>query len=82
MMGSRIWKHTFWVALAERSVSTAAQAAILALGAGQLNALDADWKTVGGFALGGGILAALKGLAVNASTQDGPGLTLAERVNH
>ena len=78
----KIWTSTFWLALAERSVSTAAQAAILALGAGQLNALEADWQTVGGFALGGAVLAALKGLAVNAATEDGPGLTLAERVQH
>ena len=44
----------------ERAITTAAQSALLALGAGQLNALHADWVTVGGFAAGGFVLALLK----------------------
>lgn len=53
----------FLIDLLERSVSTAAQAALLAIGADQLNAVEADWLTVLGFAAGGAILSVLKGLA-------------------
>lgn len=73
MMGDALWTKKFWKALAERSVSTAAQSALLAFGAGQLNVLDADWTVVAGFAAGGAVLSALKGLAFNAANGDGPG---------
>lgn len=75
-----MWTLAFWKATAERAISTAAQSAILVFGADQVNALDADWKTVAGFALGGAVLSALKSLAVNAATGDGPGVTDAELV--
>ena len=52
----------YYTDLVDRAVKSAAQAAILALGADQLNVLDADWKTVGGFALGGAVLSALTNL--------------------
>jgi len=48
---------------AERALSTAAQSAILVLGADQLDAINADWRTVGGFALGGAVLSLLKAIA-------------------
>lgn len=51
------WRDTF-----ERMCSTAAQAALLVLGADAIDALRADWETVGGFALGGAVLALLKAL--------------------
>lgn len=76
-----MWTKTFWKATAERAVSTAAQAAILVLGADQIDALDADWRLVGGFALGGAVLATLKALAAQRVTGDGPGLTDAETLN-
>jgi hypothetical protein len=45
--------------LVDRATKTAAQAAVLVLGADQVNALDADWRLVGGMALGGFVLSAL-----------------------
>ena len=77
-----MWTALFWKALAERTISTAAQAALLALGADALNALTVEWTDVAGFAAGGAVLAILKGLAANAVTGDGPGLTSAETVKH
>lgn len=47
----------------DRAVKTAAQSAILVLGADQVNALSSDWQLVGGFALGGAALSVLTSLA-------------------
>ena len=52
----------YYTELVDRATKSAAQAAILALGADQLNVLDADWKVVGGFAAGGAILSVLTNL--------------------
>ena len=52
----------YYTDLVDRAAKSAAQAAVLALGADQLNVLDADWKVVGGFALGGAVLSALTNL--------------------
>lgn len=49
--------------LADRAVKTAAQAALLTIGADQLNALSADWQLVGGMALGGAVLSLLTNIA-------------------
>lgn len=57
-----IWSGKFWRDAGERAVSTAAQSALLALGATQLNVLEADWVTVAGFAAGGAVLSLLKSL--------------------
>ena len=54
---------TFWKASAERAVSTAAQSALLVLGADQLNIAEVDWLTVADFAGGGAALTVLKALA-------------------
>lgn len=56
----------FWKATFERSISTAAQAALLALGADQINAISADWTVIAGFAAGGFILTVLKSLGAGA----------------
>lgn len=47
----------------DRATKTAAQSALLVLGADQVNALAADWQLVGGFALGGAALSVLTSLA-------------------
>ncbi|GAW54759.1 holin [Nocardioides sp. PD653] len=50
----------FWKRASERAVKSAAQAAVLALGgAASLDAMHADWETVGSFALGGAVLSYL-----------------------
>lgn len=60
----------FWKKTAERAVKTAAQAALLVIGADQVNALTADWQDAAGFALGGAVLSVLTSLA---SLKAGPG---------
>lgn len=54
--------------LLDRATKTAAQAAMLTLGADQVNALDADWQLVGGMALGGFVLSALTTIAQRGIT--------------
>ena len=71
-----IWTKAFWVAAAERAISTGAQCALVAWGGGTL-----PWWTVPAFFAGGAVLATLKGLAVNVATGNGPGATGAESVN-
>lgn len=84
-MAHSIWTAAFWKATAERAVSTAAQSALLAIGADQVNALTLDWPTLGGFAAGGAVLSLLKSLGVNALTGTGPSVGAevpAERGRH
>ena len=62
-----LFTRTFWLDALERAVKTAAQSAVLVVGAGQVDALSADWLTVGGFALGGALLSVLTSMASAAS---------------
>lgn len=74
-----MWSKAFWKATAERAISTAAQSALLVLGADQVNVITVTWPEVGGFAAGGAVLAILKALVVGA--KDGnPSATNAEHV--
>lgn len=57
----------FWKATAERAISTAAQSALLVLGADQINVVSVEWPAVLGFAAGGAVLTVLKSLLVGAS---------------
>ena len=57
-MSARFIKETI-----ERAVKTAAQSAILVIGADQLDALSADWGNVASFAIGGFVLSVLTSLA-------------------
>lgn len=70
----------FFKALAERAVTTAGQAFVLYVGAGQFNVLDFDWSTSLGFAAGGAALSIAKGLAAYGLTGNGPSLTNAETI--
>lgn len=69
-----ILSRAFWTATLERAVSTAAEAAVLVLGADQLNVMQADWPTVGGFAAGGFVLTVLKALIAANVGDPGPSL--------
>lgn len=70
-----IFTRAFWTAALERATKSAAQAAILVLGADQLNVLSVDWPDVGGFALGGFVLSLLTSVGSDAITRsDGPSL--------
>lgn len=63
------------LAVLERAIKTAAQAALLVLGADQINAMHANWGDVGGFALGGFILSLLTSLATSGISGNGPSAT-------
>ena len=60
------------LAVLERAVKTAAQAALLVIGADQLNALAANWLDVLGFAAGGFVLSILTSLATSGVGQEEP----------
>ena len=71
----------FLKAALERALKTAAQSAILIIGADQFNALAFDWTNLAGFAAGGFVLSLLSSAASDALTSaDGPSLTSAEVV--
>ena len=53
----------FWRETAERSMKTAAQSALLVVGADQINAFAAGWADVAGFAVGGAVLSVLTSVA-------------------
>ena len=75
-----MWTSAFWKAVAERALSTGAQAALLAWGGGALPDVSLPWWTVP-VAFGGGVaLGVLKALVVNEITGNGPGVGSAEQV--
>ena len=53
----------FWRATAERAISTAAQSALLIIGADQFNVVSVDWLTIAGFSAGGAALTVIKAMA-------------------
>lgn len=63
MFGSFLTSRLFWVESLERAVKSAAQGALLAVGADQLNVLSLDASVVGGFAGGAALLSLLTSLA-------------------
>ena len=73
-----MFKRAFWQAALERAGKTAAQSALLVIGADQINALHANWADVGGFALGGFVLSLLTSVA--SSRVGGVGPSLANEV--
>lgn len=58
-----IWTTAFWKAATERALKTAAQSAILVVGADQVNVVGLDFATLGGFAAGGALLSLLSSIA-------------------
>jgi len=62
-----MWSKKFWRDATERALSTAAQSALLVLGAGAMpgDVINADWKNIAGFAAGGAGLALLKAVAAS-----------------
>lgn len=72
----------FWRAMRERALVTAAQAWLLYVGAaGPFDAFKFDWLESAGFAVGGAVLAVIKGLAAHKITGDGPSLSSAETLS-
>ena len=63
----------FAIETVERAVKSAAQAVILVLGAGQVDALTVDWGTAGGFAAGAFVLSALTSIvSAGVGPEDSP----------
>lgn len=60
------------IAMLERASKSAAQAALLVLGADQINVIAVDWADVGGFAAGGFVLSILASVATSGFGNDGP----------
>ena len=58
----------YWREVVDRAVRTAAQSAALVFGADQVNALNANWADVAGFAAGGAVLSVLSSLALGGVT--------------
>lgn len=58
----------YYTDLVDRAVRTAAQSALLAIGADQVNVLDLDPVTLLGFAGGGALLSVLSTLLVGGLT--------------
>jgi hypothetical protein len=65
----------YLLAVLERATKTAAQSALLVLGADQINAMNAQWADVGGFAAGGFVLSVLTSLATSGFGGNGPSAT-------
>lgn len=60
------------IAVLERATKSAAQSALLVLGADQINAIAVSWQEVGGFAAGGFLLSVLTSVATSGFGGDGP----------
>lgn len=76
-----MFTRAFWSAALERAIKTAAQSAVLVIGADQFDALAVSWLEVGGFALGGFVLSVLTSVGSDAvSSEHGPSLTNSERL--
>lgn len=80
LQGYGIWTRGFWMATAERAISTGAQAGLLAWGGGTLPDVSLPWWTVPTAFAGGAVLAVLKALTVNQKTGNGPGFGGIEQV--
>lgn len=77
-----MFTRAFWSAALERAIKTAAQSAVLVIGADQFNALAVSWLEVGGFALGGFVLSVLTSVGSDAvSSERGPSLTNSEHLS-
>lgn len=74
MFGSFLTDRLFWVESLERAVKSAAQGALLAVGADQFNVLSLDLSVLGGFAGGAALLSVLTSLASGTVGGDSPSL--------
>lgn len=69
----------FWKAAAERAIKTAAQAAVVLIGADMVDVLTLDWVHVASLSAGAAVVSVLTSIASSAiSSQPGPSLTDAE----
>lgn len=74
-----MFSKAFWKAAAERAVKTAAQTAVVLLGADMVDVLSLDWVNIASLSAGAALVSVLTSIASDAVTaQDGPSLTDAE----
>jgi hypothetical protein len=59
-----MWTRAFWKATAERTVASVAGGALSVIGADVFGVVEADWQGIASVALGAGVVAVLKALAV------------------
>jgi hypothetical protein len=70
-----MFSKQFWRDATERALKTAAQAGILALGAGQINVIGLDVMNIAGFMVGGAVLSYLTSIvSTNFGTPGTPSL--------
>ncbi|TXS78705.1 holin [Streptomyces sp. sk2.1] len=75
-MTGTVFSGSFWAATAERTVRTAAQTLLAAVGLTAADVLDADWGQALALAGGAALLAVLTALSTaGAGAGGGPGLT-------
>lgn len=74
----RITDPQFLKALAERSISTAAQTAVALIGTDAAGVLDLDWQETLAVVAGAFLLSVLKGVAAAGQGTGGPGFGTAE----
>jgi hypothetical protein len=68
-----VFTRKFVTEAAERAVKSAAQAALLVLGADQLNVINVAWSEVAGFSAGGAVLSVLTSIvSANIGPADSP----------
>lgn len=65
---SPIWTGPFWVALTERTIASAAGAALAAVGTEAVGIVQLDPAAIGSLAAGAALVSVLKGLAGSAVT--------------
>lgn len=74
-----MFTKAFWKAAAERAVKTAAQTAVVLLGANAVDVLSVDWQNVASLSAGAALLSVLTSIGSDwVSASDGPSLTDAE----
>lgn len=73
-----LWTKAFWIAAAERAIKTAAQTALVVLGADRVDILTTDWTGVASVSAGGAVLSILSSIASDAATGNGPSAVGAE----
>ena len=69
-----MWSHTFWVAVAERSIKTVAQTAAALLVGNGTGLLDTDWRGVLSVALMAGVVSVLTSIGSATVGNDSPSL--------
>lgn len=77
-----IFTTAFWSAAAERAIKTAAQTALVTIGADRLDVLTADWGAIASMSAGGAVLSVLMSVASDAYSGGGPSLTNAETITN